>query len=65
MTNFVIKRSGEYEPFHLYKIKDAIKKGFESVNQNVDPEILNIVSNKLSYKDVWAVEEIQDIIEMT
>lgn len=65
MVNYVIKRNGEYKLFHFYKIKDAIQKGFESVKKNFDEGLLDTISNKLEDKEVWSVEEIQDIIEET
>ncbi|RXF72185.1 ribonucleoside triphosphate reductase [Arcticibacter tournemirensis] len=63
MVNYVIKRNGEFELFKPYKIKDAIEKGFKSVNITCDETILKNSLKKLSEKEVWAVEEIQDIIE--
>ncbi|MCC6837179.1 MAG: ribonucleoside triphosphate reductase [Bacteroidia bacterium] len=63
MVNYVIKRNGEYKLFHFYKIKDAVQKGFESVKKEFDERILDTISNKLEEKEVWSVEEIQDIIE--
>ncbi|MGX5691343.1 ribonucleoside triphosphate reductase [Arcticibacter tournemirensis] len=63
MVNYVIKRNGEFELFKPYKIKDAIEKGFKSVNITCDESILENSLKKLSEKEVWAVEDIQDIIE--
>ncbi|MBL7890779.1 MAG: ribonucleoside triphosphate reductase [Bacteroidia bacterium] len=63
MNTYVIKRNGEYKPFHLFKISDAIKKGFESVKKDHDQRVIDDVSKQLTSKEVWAVEEIQDIIE--
>lgn len=63
MINYVIKRNGEYKLFHFYKIKDAVQKGFESVKKELDQQVLEVISNKLEEKEVWAVEEIQDVIE--
>ncbi|MEZ0322840.1 MAG: ribonucleoside triphosphate reductase [Hydrogenothermaceae bacterium] len=59
----IIKRDGISEEFKPYKIKDAIMKAFESVNQPYDETIFNNVMEILKQRDVWAVEEIQDIIE--
>ncbi|RFM36998.1 ribonucleoside triphosphate reductase [Chitinophaga silvisoli] len=61
--NYVIKRNGEFEPFKAFKIKDAIEKGFISVNKKPDEAIYQQVNAQLLHKEVWSVEEIQDIIE--
>ena len=63
MEKYVIKRSGAYEPFLSYKIKDAIEKGFQSVSMPPDGAVFETVMRALSDKDTWAVEEIQDVIE--
>ncbi|MCW5518803.1 ribonucleoside triphosphate reductase [Aureitalea sp. L0-47] len=63
MENYVIKRNGEYVPFMPYKIEDAIKKGFHSVQANYDETIYSEVLQSIEKKTTWAVEEIQDIIE--
>lgn len=63
MEKYVIKRNGEYKPLDLFKIKDAIGKGFKSENSSYDAEIFINVQNKLGSKDTWGVEEIQDLIE--
>ncbi|MBP8032951.1 MAG: ribonucleoside triphosphate reductase [Bacteroidia bacterium] len=63
MEKYVIKRNGEYKPLDLFKIKDAILKGFQSVNRNYEEEIFDEVFLELKSKDTWSVEEIQDIIE--
>jgi len=61
--NYVIKRNGEFEPFKPFKIKDAIEKGFIGVNKKPDETIYQQVTAQLLHKEVWSVEEIQDIIE--
>lgn len=63
MEKYVIKRSGEYQPLLLYKIEDAIKKGFKSVQKEYDPIVFKNLILLLENKTTWAVEEIQDIIE--
>lgn len=63
MENFVIKRNGSYEPLRPYKIEEALKKGFKSVNKVFDDDILAEVFADLEKKTTWAVEEIQDLIE--
>lgn len=63
MEKYVIKRNGNYKPFEAYKIQDAIKKAFHSVNAVENIKIFESVLHDLDSKDSWAVEEIQDIIE--
>jgi anaerobic ribonucleoside-triphosphate reductase len=63
MEKYVIKRNGEYKPLDLFKIKDAIIKGFKSVNKPFELIIYEEVVLCLREKDTWSVEEIQDIIE--
>ena len=63
MENYVIKRSGNYQPFESYKIKDAIEKTFQSVSIVVDESVFESVAIQLENKEVWSVEEIQDVIE--
>jgi len=63
MINYVIKRNGDYEQFKTFKIRDAIEKGFESTGIDTDPSVLENTLQLLGAKQVWAVEEIQDIIE--
>ncbi|MFH0708966.1 MAG: ribonucleoside triphosphate reductase [Pseudomonadota bacterium] len=59
----VCKRDGSTELFHLYKIVDAIKKGFESVSRPYNQIALKCLLERLETKPLWNVEEIQDIIE--
>lgn len=63
MEKYVIKRAGEYQPLQLFKIRDAISKGFESVGKIYDDEVFKLVHTRLQSKDTWSVEEIQDLIE--
>lgn len=63
MGNYVIKRNGKYKPFESYKIKDAIEKSFNSVSIVVDESIFLDIIIQLENEEVWAVEEIQDMIE--
>lgn len=63
MENYVIKRNGKYQPFESYKIKDAIEKTFQSVSIAVDESVFESVAIQLENKEVWSVEEIQDVIE--
>jgi ribonucleoside-triphosphate reductase len=63
MEKYVIKRNGEYKPLEIFKIEEAIRKGFSSVSALYKTEILEDVLDMLDKKDVWSVEEIQDLIE--
>ena len=63
MEKYVIKRNGEYKPFEPFKIKDAIEKSFQSVSIAVDETIFENVIQGLNFKETWAVEEVQDLIE--
>lgn len=63
MDKFVIKRNGQYLPFEISKIKEAIKKAFESVSIKKDKSVIATILQILDSKDVWAVEDIQDSIE--
>lgn len=63
MEKYVIKRNGEYKPMDLFKIKEAIIKGFKSENSTYDDQIFANIQLKLEGKDTWSVEEIQDLIE--
>ena len=63
MIENILKRDGSYEPFHDYKIKDAIKKSFKSVHTTYDSIVFLNVIESLKKKRVIAVEDIQDLIE--
>jgi ribonucleoside-triphosphate reductase len=63
MDQFVIKRNGEYAAFEPYKIEDALKKGFQSVQEAYRPQIFENIIRQLEERTTWAVEEIQDLIE--
>lgn len=63
MVKHVIKRNGEFEPFRPFKIKDSIEKGFTSVQCDVDDSVYHTVLAALEANEIWAVEEIQDLIE--
>ncbi len=65
MELYVIKRNGDYKSFESYKIRDAIEKSFNSVSVPYDKRVFSIVLEFLEQKNVWSVEEIQDIIEKT
>ncbi len=63
MELYVIKRNGDYKLYESYKIKDAIEKSFNSVSIPYDKSVYETVISQLEQKEVWAVEDIQDIIE--
>ena len=63
VTRRVCKRDGSTEAFHLYKIVDAIKKGFVSVSRPYNQIALKSLLERIETKPLWSVEEIQDIIE--
>ncbi|MBK8406057.1 MAG: ribonucleoside triphosphate reductase [Saprospiraceae bacterium] len=63
MSSWVIKRNGQYQPFEFFKIEDAICKAFDSSSVKLEKNILSRIAHKLKDKEVWAVEEIQDLIE--
>ncbi|MDA3050173.1 ribonucleoside triphosphate reductase [Campylobacter sp. VBCF_02 NA5] len=59
----IIKRDGSFQEFHDYKIKDAIKKAYESVGANFDEKVFENVLKTIVFKDSLSVEDVQDIIE--
>ncbi len=63
MEKYVIKRNGDYKPFESFKIEDAIAKSFKSATIAFDESVFENVIKELQYKETWAVEEIQDLIE--
>ena len=63
MEKYVIKRNGDYKPFEIFKIGDAIAKSFSSVTTTFDESVFENVIKGLQSKETWAVEEIQDLIE--
>ena len=63
MEKYVIKRNGEYKPFEPFKIQDAIEKSFKSVSIAFDESVFDKITQDLQSKEIWAVEEIQDLIE--
>ncbi|MBK8448607.1 MAG: ribonucleoside triphosphate reductase [Saprospiraceae bacterium] len=63
MDRLVIKRNGEYQTFLPYKIEDALQKAFQGQHKKTDSILINTIFLKLAEKEIWSVEEIQDIIE--
>ncbi len=59
----ILKRDGKKEKFEAFKIEDAIKKAFKSVNKDYDKSIFFSVLFEIKSKNINAVEEIQDCIE--
>jgi ribonucleoside-triphosphate reductase len=64
MISTILKRDGSREKFQPFKIEDAVKKAFESVNAAYDPAVFTLVIQKLGEQSANSVEEIQDIIEL-
>lgn len=60
---YIIKRDGSKEEFKGFKIEDAIKKAFKSVNVNYNKNIYIKVIRIISTEKLKSVEEIQDLIE--
>lgn len=60
---FILKRDGSKEEFKAYKIEDAIRKGFKSVDVIYDENIFFKVIEVIANNDLNTVEDIQDIIE--
>jgi len=63
MAKYIVKRNGEKQNFQAFKIEDAIKKSFNSVNCEYDSAVFTAVIQKMMDDNVNSVENIQDIIE--
>ena len=63
MVENVLKRDGSYKAFESFKIEDAIKKAFKSVNIIYDSSIFFNILDVIKQKRSMTVEDIQDIIE--
>jgi len=63
VKKYILKRDGKSEIFLSYKIKDAIKKAFKSVQITYDDRVYFNILNKIELLNELFVEEIQDIIE--
>ena len=59
----ILKRDGKKEKFEAFKIEDAIKKAFKSVNEKYDNSVFFSVLFEIKSKNIKAVEDIQDSIE--
>lgn len=63
MENYVIKRNGEYEPLQPFKIEDAIRKGFASVNVHYDDSIYLRVLELLDDKTTWQLKKYRTLLK--
>ena len=63
MQKKILKRDGNEQLFESFKIEDAIKKAFKSVNVQYDVSVFFNVLFEIKQKKLVAVEDIQDIIE--
>ncbi len=61
--SYIIKRDGSKEKFKDYKIEDAIKKAFKSVDASYNKNIFIKVLNQIDQEQINTVEAIQDTIE--
>ncbi len=65
MDELVYKRDGSKEEFQQFKIEDAIKKAFKSVNITYNKAVFAKVIKKVYWDNINTVEDIQDLIEKT
>ena len=63
MKIYIFKRDGTKVEYKAFKIEDAIKKAFKSVQVKYDDRIFFSVLSKIQIFDEFYVEDIQDIIE--
>ncbi len=63
MNFLILKRDGSQENFYSYKIEDAIKKAYESVNELYDENVFLNTIEYISKLEKVEVELVQDIIE--
>jgi len=59
----VIKRDGTSENYYPFKIEDAIRKAYESVQVAVNEDVITVVLFRVIYDQIVEVEKIQDLIE--
>ncbi len=62
---YIIKRDGSKEEFKDFKIEDAIKKAFKSVNNSYNRNIFTKLIKIIIFNKIDSVEKIQDLIEKT
>jgi ribonucleoside-triphosphate reductase len=60
---YIIKRDSSKEEFKEFKIEDAIKKAFKSVNITYNKNVFIKVINNITSNKIDNVEDIQDLIE--
>lgn len=60
----IFKRDGRKEEFKEYKIEDAIKKAYKSVNLPYNKKVFINVLKKIKNENLNFVEQIQDAIEL-
>ncbi|OCL85145.1 Anaerobic ribonucleoside-triphosphate reductase [Arcobacter porcinus] len=63
MQKKIIKRDGSRVDFKAFKIENAIRKAFKSVNFIYDKTIFSSVLSKVKLENINTVEDIQDCIE--
>jgi len=63
MVKEILKRDGNKQKFEAFKIEDAIKKSFKSVQKEYDKTVFFNILEKIESKNLKAVEDIQDSIE--
>lgn len=62
-TQRVIKRDGSSELYYPFKIEDAIRKAYESVQVTANEDVITEVLFQVMYHSIFEVEKIQDLIE--
>lgn len=62
-TQRVIKRDGTSEHYYPFKIEDAIRKAYESVQVPLNEDVITEVLFRVAYDQIFEVEKIQDLIE--
>ena len=65
MIRSIVKRDGQRQEFHAYKIEDAIIKAFRAVGEPYQSALFSHVLDKIAEYATITVEDIQDIIEKT
>jgi len=63
MVQNILKRDGSTQEFHSFKIEDALKKAFKSVDTRYDSSLFMMLIESLQSKNILSVEDIQDSIE--
>ena len=57
---YIIKRNGQKELFNPFKIKNAVKAAFNSVDYTVDENVLDEIVSCVKVWDEMNIEDIQD-----